>query len=510
VCAGTITAEGCIDAALCYQARSTTPFERVTIGMDDVFAFPFGMLSSPRDLCVAASTAGGALLDPAGSLVRFPIRVSTTFVTGLWHVTDQFGAFDAETRRLDRVLLATAASSAGPPGGPPPAGSANHYACRRLQFAAGSTAARGLVVSVDDALGNHQGMLLRPDRLCRPADVEAPGTGLAHPRASLMCYGLRGAATSGRAAVAQVHTANLLGAGGLDAFDARELCVPAAAIPLPVSPCATSGDECGLPCCRVYPGQHADCTYDPVVPTPRYRGCLGPTIVVDRTHVNFHETTPESPRNPGRYWGFAKQLVRDGYVVRDSTVPFAELLPTTSAKIIVVANPRTITGQEAVAPADAAALVDWIRNGGSLLLSIDHPPFERTGALLLDLGLVRLGKTAGQHTFTRANGDLNGASVIANGTGADTVVNEVTTFTGTAFSISPSPPADASYEAVLTFPPGTPKLAGLLQGVAIQLGAGRVYVSGESGGLTAQNAFGMQFTPDNEQYLRNVIHWLDS
>ena len=63
---------------------------------------------------------------------------------------------------------------------------------------------------------------------------------------------------------------------------------------------------------------------------------------------------------------------------------------------------------------------------------------------------------------------------------------------------------------ILTFPPDSPSNAdGWLQGVAIQFGAGRVYVSGESGGLTAQNSFGMQETPDNEQFVRNIVHWLD-
>jgi hypothetical protein len=129
--------------------------------------------------------------------------------------------------------------------------------------------------------------------------------------------------------------------------------------------------------------------------------------------VNFHEVTPESARNPGRYWGFAKQLVRDGYVVRDNAVPFGNLLPTTSAKIIVIANSRAIQGTEAMSPADAAALVAWVRTGGSLLLSIDHPPFELTGALLAELGLVRSGKSAREHTFTRAAADLNGSTVLA-------------------------------------------------------------------------------------------------
>ena len=63
---------------------------------------------------------------------------------------------------------------------------------------------------------------------------------------------------------------------------------------------------------------------------------------------------------------------------------------------------------------------------------------------------------------------------------------------------------------MLTFPPGSKRsLEGLLQGVTIELGAGRVYVSGESGGLTAQDSFGMQFTPQNAQYVLNIVHWLD-
>jgi hypothetical protein len=96
-------------------------------------------------------------------------------------------------------------------------------------------------------------------------------------------------------------------------------------------------------------------------------------------------------------------------------------------------------------------------------------------------------------------------------------VNQVSTFAGTAFSVSPTPPADASYEPVLVFPPGATTrsagsvvdISGFLQGVAIQLAAGRVYVSGEAGGLTAQVTFGMQFTPENERFLRNIIAWLD-
>jgi hypothetical protein len=266
----------------------------------------------------------------------------------------------------------------------------------------------------------------------------------------------------------------------------------------------TNGDECGLPCCREYVGQHPDCTYDPVVADPRYRGCSGPTILFDRSHANFHQVTPESRLRPGRFWGFAKLLARDGYVVRDSPVPFATLLPDLPAKILVIANPQSLIRQVAVPPAEVAALAAWVEQGGSLLLSIDHPPFDRTDDLMAAFGLEQFGGRVREFTFTVANGGVNAASPITAG------VDEVSTFTGTAVRIAPSPPPQATYEPVLTLPPGAPNSAdGWLQGVAIQFGAGRVYVSAESGGLTAQNTFGMQETPDNERYVRNIVHWLD-
>jgi hypothetical protein len=55
-------------------------------------------------------------------------------------------------------------------------------------------------------------------------------------------------------------------------------------------------------------------------------------------------------------------------------------------------------------------------------------------------------------------------------------------------------------------------IGGYLQGVGIRFGAGRVYVAGEAGGLTAQTdlvgRFGMHTIPDNQRYLRNVLWWL--
>ena len=52
-------------------------------------------------------------------------------------------------------------------------------------------------------------------------------------------------------------------------------------------------------------------------------------------------------------------------------------------------------------------------------------------------------------------------------------------------------------------------LGGFLQGVAIQFGSGRVYVSGEAGGLTSQSGIpGLLNNPGNARLLRNVVWWL--
>ncbi len=112
------------------------------------------------------------------------------------------------------------------------------------------------------------------------------------------------------------------------------------------------------------------------------------------------------------------------------------------------------------------------------------------------------------------------AAPITNATGGPTVIDEVTTFTGTAFAPSGSqPPTAGLFDPVLIFPPGAlanngDPIGGDWQGLAFTLGDGRVYINGEAGGLTAQTVsgtlFGMHTTPQNEQYLLNVVHWLDS
>ena len=261
-------------------------------------------------------------------------------------------------------------------------------------------------------------------------------------------------------------------------------------------------DCAGPPACQAFGGQAPDCNYAPSIASPSYGFCGGPTLLVDTTHGNFHQITPLSPQQPGRYWGFSRLLFEDGYHVADSAASI-EQVASSGARILVMANPTV-----ALSERERNTLVDWVNDGGRLLLIFDHQPFDTVELLLPRFGLARQTRNQPQFTFTRNGGGLSETSIISNGTASDQVINEVTTFLGATFVPLPTLPPYTTVEPVLELPTGE------LQGAAVRFGAGRVYVAGEAGGLTAQATFsgftfGMHVTPDNEQYLLNVVRWLD-
>lgn len=509
VCGGrTPDPAACLDHYMCYGAVATTPFAPTVLGLVDALGPGAADVVRPAAFCPPASKNGGGVLDSATHQESYLIRPDARR-RGDFDVADQFGPARLFTSRAQRLLVPTTKGLGAPPASPPAAGAADHYACYRVRAKEGRRS--GVRATVTDQFESRLYELRGPQRLCLPVDKE--GEGLVNPRGHLLCYRAKPAPGEAPHApvVGQIFTANQLGGGRLDTLREEELCVPALRT------------ACVVPRCReVIRGQRPNCDYNPVVSDPTFPFCAGPLILVDRTHRNFHTVTPEDSTFPGRYWAFARFLSRDGYEVRDSDEAPTALLPGTDARILVIANPETGTSNpadDAIPPADVAAIVGWVSAGGSLLLIIDHRPRERVDGLLTALGLVRLfDGGADRHTFTRVAGDLVGSAEVVNGPDpATTAVDEVLTIGGTAFSLSPTPPAGATYEPVLVFPPGVEgrtggtriDLAGYLQGVAIRFGAGRVYVSGEAGAFTAQHGpSGLVDGPDNARFLRNIVYWL--
>ncbi|MBS1829865.1 MAG: DUF4350 domain-containing protein [Acidobacteria bacterium] len=273
--------------------------------------------------------------------------------------------------------------------------------------------------------------------------------------------------------------------------------------------------------------QTPDPDFAPRIEKPAFAEGQGPRVLIDEAHYNFHTVD-------GRYQSFAEVLRRDGYRVAGSREAFkSETLR--AADVLVVANalhkqnarewklptPSAFTGEE------IAAVMDWVREGGALLLIADHMPFpgaamqlgKALGVTFLN-GYARQRGQRGPSVFEKSRGMLKPHPVTAG-------VDRVATFTGSGFRLDqggePLLVFDESFESwdvkqASRFPADTPRspLEGWLQGAALRFGKGRAAVFGEAAMFSAQlsgpdkQPMGMNhpLAAQNPLLLRNLMRWL--
>ena len=186
-----------------------------------------------------------------------------------------------------------------------------------------------------------------------------------------------------------------------------------------------------------------------------------------------------------------------------------------------------------------------MRDVGSLLLITDHWPF---GISVADFSQrfgvdTRGGMTADpEHyeaslgdthvVYSRANG-LLGEHPITNGRNPAERIERVLVFTGQSLGVPEGASAFMRLgDAAIEYPPNEPSIVreggdvrvsmtygdatsarGRAQGIAIEFGAGRIVMLGETGMLRAQrdgrNRVGMNYLGyDNRQLALNIMHWL--
>lgn len=288
-------------------------------------------------------------------------------------------------------------------------------------------------------------------------------------------------------------------------------------------------------------GQHAGHAvaddWTPTVARPEFPPGAGPVVLVDAAHGNWHTID-------GRFSVFAQLLEQDGYRVQSANETISsELLH--NADVLVIAN--AVKGGEdsewklptppAFTPGETEVLVEWVEDGGSLLLIADHMPFPGSVSDLADaFGVVFLNgfarKSFGENgtlTFTRSSGSL-ADHPISRGRTESEAVPSVKTFTGQAFRfVAPVQPLMFMPDDWEVFLPAdafeelrddTPKVParGLVQGGVLRYGSGRVALFGEAAMFTAQThardgevvRLGMN-DPEavhNAQFVLNVMHWL--
>lgn len=283
-------------------------------------------------------------------------------------------------------------------------------------------------------------------------------------------------------------------------------------------------------------GQVADDTWSPTVNRPEFERGDGPKVLVDAAHGNFHTID-------GRFSAFAELLEMDGYQVQSADTEVTEEL-LGQASVFVISN-ALFGGDDAewtlpTAPAftseEINVIVNWVREGGSLLLIADHMPFPGGTAELADsFGIIFFNGFAmkswdegGTLSFTRSAGSLADHR-ITQGRSEDEQVESIRSFTGQAFRfVAPVQPLmlmPDDWQVLLPFEAwahseSTPMVSarGLVQGAVLRFGSGRVAVFGEAAMFTAQSfirdgvvgrmGLNHPLASENAQFVLNLMHWL--
>jgi len=282
--------------------------------------------------------------------------------------------------------------------------------------------------------------------------------------------------------------------------------------------------------------QTADDSWSPSVTSPAFAPGVGPQVFVDAAHGNFHTID-------GRFAAFAELLTLDGYRVRTADAEVTtELLE--QARVFVISNAGydedeaewTLPTRSAFASDEIEVIVDWIKNGGSLLLIADHMPWPGgTTDLANEFGVIFLNGYAkkslhesGSLSFTRSSGAL-ADHAITRGRSQSEMIESVRSFTGQAFRfVAPVQPLMYMPDDWEVFLPiaasvieentAVVSARGLIQGGVLRYGSGRVAVFGEAAMFTAQSwvqdgavgVMGMNHpdATENGQFVLNVVHWL--
>lgn len=274
--------------------------------------------------------------------------------------------------------------------------------------------------------------------------------------------------------------------------------------------------------------QQADPEFDVSVAHPAYKKD-GPRVMFDEAHHNFHTSD-------GRYKPFVDLLVNDGYNVIRNRQPFVKTR-LSGFKILVIANALGAeedddkgAGDSAFTAEEIAAVADWVKGGGALLLIADHAPFGGAASVLANSFGVDMSKGYTfdpEHSvddpthliFSREN-KLLANHPIAEGRNETERIDLVRSFTGQSLkgpegSIEILKLADSAIDKLEDTAATSTPAAGRAQAIALKFGKGRVVVQGEAAMLSAQisgsdkHKMGMNVPGnDNKQYALNLLHWL--
>ena len=285
---------------------------------------------------------------------------------------------------------------------------------------------------------------------------------------------------------------------------------------------------------------------------PTFEPGLGPTVCVDAAHHNFHTLD-------GRYYTFGKLLRGDGFPTVSVLEPF-DATVLADCGVLVIANALAPENAEdwefphasAVTGPEIASLTKWVKEGGNLLLIMDHTPFPGAVADLASLlGVVPLNGGVETRAFGEFDeetikegaaqsgispeelkealgplGNLGDHPILRGRETLDEPIRSIMTFGGSAFLPSQGviPLLEVASDGIgAVYTREMPSedmplypMDGWLVGGAQEYGEGRVVFLSEAAMCSAQlsgtdqNPMGMNhpLSVENPQFCLNVVRWL--
>jgi hypothetical protein len=272
--------------------------------------------------------------------------------------------------------------------------------------------------------------------------------------------------------------------------------------------------------------QLSDPDFKPKNTKKNFSASNSPIVFIDEAHNNFLTKN-------GRYMPFSQVLSSDGYTVKQGKEKFS-FKYLQGADILVIANALDKNRRDynppfgdALSITEVEAVKQWVLQGGSLLLVVDHTPFPKIiEKLAIAFGFEFSNGHVDDAIFRIDNNSLMEHAITKGNSRSEHIV-QIKTFGGSAFKTPENAKSllmlgnDAvSLVPNIAFQINTEtsrvSMAGWSQGAVLEFGAGRVAVFAEGMMFSSQieaktgKKYGLQSkgAEQNEQFLLNVIHWL--
>ncbi len=190
--------------------------------------------------------------------------------------------------------------------------------------------------------------------------------------------------------------------------------------------------------------QRPDMKTDMSVGIPKFNSDTSPVVLFDAGHENFHDIQ-------STYMPFATLLKNDGIILSTHAGAFTEEA-LKNIDLLIIANAMAADQQEgsmasAFSENEIIKLIEWIKQGGSLLFIADHDPFGSAAAGLakaLGVGMesvwtvdtLRVNPEIGRNTWLEYSSENKGLGEhpILQADSAEAAIHRVITFTGQSLS----------------------------------------------------------------------------